>query len=165
MTHLFLDCSPNYQFFFSFYFGRIKNFKYVYYLNLYLIVDYFIQFNTMDMGLFSINPAKRLSILGLPAYFFQLLLFLIPSVVILFLSPCFHYRWRRGLFRLWNHNINVLGNCFFLYFYNYSPAIPIVFSSWRPSQRTVFLIQNVKGANNLFRGFIRKMFDIEIQQE
>lgn len=53
-------------------------------------MDYFIQFSSMDMGLFSTDPAKRLSILGLPAYFFQLLLFLIPSVVILLLSPCFH---------------------------------------------------------------------------
>lgn len=63
----------------------------MYYLNLYLVMDYFIQFNSMDMGLFSTDPAKRFSILGLPAYFFQLLLFLIPSVVILLLSPCFHY--------------------------------------------------------------------------
>lgn len=54
-------------------------------------MDYFIQFNSMDMGLFSTDPAKRFSILGLPAYFFQLLLLLIPSVVILLLSPCFHY--------------------------------------------------------------------------
>lgn len=49
--------------------------------------------------------------------------------------------------------------------YNYSPVIPIVFSSWRPSQRAVSLSQNVKGANNLLRGFIRNMFDIETQQE
>lgn len=66
-------------------------FKYVYFLDLYLVVDYFIQFSSMDMGLFSTDSAKRISILGLPAYFFQLLLFLIPSVVILLLSPCFHY--------------------------------------------------------------------------
>lgn len=54
-------------------------------------MDYFIQLTSMDMGLFSTDPAKRVSILELPAYFFQMLLFLIPSVVILLLSPCFHY--------------------------------------------------------------------------
>lgn len=80
-------------FFFFFKLGRIGNrkVKYVYYLNLYLVMNYFIQFNSMDISLFSTDPAKRLSILGLPAYFFQLLLFLIPSVVILLLSSCFHY--------------------------------------------------------------------------
>lgn len=145
--------------FFFLHLSREAKLKYVYYINLYLVMDYFIQL-LYGYGLFSTDPAKRVSILGLSAYFFQLLLFFIPSVVILLLSPCFHYWWRRGLLRLWNHNM-FLAIVAFYTLCNYSPAIPIAFSNWGLALFSL----SAEGTNNLLTGFIRNMLEVEAQHE
>lgn len=156
----YLDCSLSSQMsFFFLHLSREAKLKYVYYINLYLVMDYFIQL-LYGYGLFSTDPAKRVSILGLSAYFFQLLLFFIPSVVILLLSPCFHYWWRRGLLRLWNHNM-FLAIVVFYTLCNYSPAIPIAFSNWGLALFSL----SAEGTNNLLTGFIRNMLEVEAQHE